>query len=494
MNDPANDAEPEQPILPEAVESGPAHDSGTSTPDPTKPAEIRKQTEAPDFLKEVKNWIWKRLHRVFGEKWTYILFAAVFVLSLAFSYRDDIRAVVGDTISAISQHRRLPIADPKIFTVGIVRLQDDDKGQMEDDILDQLHEVKGVAVEKYPRPPISDADVKAGNATARGYLKESKAQVLLWGRVITVSGRSVPKIYWTVSEETNLSKESGRYPLAEDLSLPPIFLSDLANVLKLLVATQGATIATDDAHYVADQLGPFISRVQGLVQGARESEWSSDDLAKVRIVLASAMETFGEQKGNTQSIEDSIPVYKAVLQEWSREQDPVDWAMTQNNLGTALNDLGERESGTTHLEQAVAAYRAALEERTRERVPLEWAMTQNNLGNALSRLGERESGTTHLEQAVAAYRAALEEYSRARVPLDWAMTQNNLAVALRELGSRERNLGRMCDALSAHISAWQLMADAPNYASIAKQGAQRDVAAIKQFGTPHPASPPTRRR
>jgi hypothetical protein len=47
--------------------------------------------------------------------------------------------------------------------------------------------------------------------------------------------------------------------------------------------------------------------------------------------------------------------------------------------------LGERASGTVRLEEAVTAYREALQERTREQVPLDWAMTQNNLGNALSR-------------------------------------------------------------------------------------------------------------
>ena len=60
--------------------------------------------------------------------------------------------------------------------------------------------------------------------------------------------------------------------------------------------------------------------------------------------------------------------------------------------------LGERESGTARLEEAVSVYRAALQERTRERVPLDWATTQNNLGIALRMLGERESGTARLEE------------------------------------------------------------------------------------------------
>ena len=70
-------------------------------------------------------------------------------------------------------------------------------------------------------------------------------------------------------------------------------------------------------------------------------------------------------------------------------------------------EAGERESGTARPQEAVAADRAALEEYTREQVPLDWAMTQSNLGAALETLGQRENGTERLQEAVPAYRAAL---------------------------------------------------------------------------------------
>jgi exonuclease VII small subunit len=65
------------------------------------------------------------------------------------------------------------------------------------------------------------------------------------------------------------------------------------------------------------------------------------------------------------------------------------------------------------LEEAVEVYRAALEEYTRERVPLDWALIQNNLGTALQTLGARESGTARLEEAIAAYRNAYDLYREA---------------------------------------------------------------------------------
>jgi hypothetical protein len=99
-----------------------------------------------------------------------------------------------------------------------------------------------------------------------------------------------------------------------------------------------------------------------------------------------------------------VAAYRAALEEWTRERGPLQWAMTQNNLGAALQTLGERESGTARLEQrleeAVAVYRAALEERTRERVPLQWAASFGNLGIALMLIADRNNDPVIAEAAL----------------------------------------------------------------------------------------------
>jgi tetratricopeptide (TPR) repeat protein len=163
-----------------------------------------------------------------------------------------------------------------------------------------------------------------------------------------------------------------------------------------------------------------------------------------------ALSKLGERNSGTERLEEAVAAYRAALEAWTREREPLRWATTQNNLGVALVGLGERERGTARLEEAVAAYRAALEEGTRERVPLDWAMTQNNLAVALVGLGERESETARLEEAVAACRAALEEWTRERAPLDWARTQNNLGNALSLLGTRESGTARLEEAVVAY--------------------------------------------
>jgi hypothetical protein len=108
---------------------------------------------------------------------------------------------------------------------------------------------------------------------------------------------------------------------------------------------------------------------------------------------ADALYRQGDEKGDNAALKQSIEVWRLVLVQRERALDPLDWAMTQNNLGIALARLVERESSTVHLSEAVAAYRAALQERPRARVPLDWAGT-NNLGKAPEMLSERENTST----------------------------------------------------------------------------------------------------
>lgn len=166
------------------------------------------------------------------------------------------------------------------------------------------------------------------------------------------------------------------------------------------------------------------------------------------------LESGTDWESGTRHVEEAIAALHAVLQEWTRDRMPLQWAATQNNLGNALALLGKRESGTQWLEEAIEAYRAALDERTRQRVPRGWAATQNDLGKALQALGELESGTKGLVDAVEAYNLALQERTRDRVPLQWAATHINLGLALQRLGERSRDRGKLQEARDAISAAF----------------------------------------
>ena len=375
------------------------------------------------------------------------------------------------------KRKPIPKARADRLTIAVARLINDKDREHETLVVDELADFEGVEMIRAGLT-VGPETLEKENAekNARSLLKKTGADVLIWGSVISLGGKSAMRLYWTPSRELKGAKESGRYqPQTETLALPEAFWSDLKRILGLLIQVRLAElILGKKGHYVADRLAPLIVQVGALIE-SKEGVWEPETLAGVQFSLAIALSSYGEQTGKNEPLVESAGLYRKVLDASTRGRVPLDWAMTQNNLGNALQTLGERESSTARIEEAVTAYREALKERTRERVPLDWATTQNNLGAALEALGERESGSARLEEAVAAYREALKERTRERVPLDWATTQNNLGAALQTIGARERGTARLEEAVKAYHAAlaeWTETA-APYWHGIAQKNLDR---------------------
>ena len=97
-----------------------------------------------------------------------------------------------------------------------------------------------------------------------------------------------------------------------------------------------------------------------------------------------------------------------MLQEYTRDRHPLDWAKAHIGLGAALRALAKMEDSPKLLREAVAAYQETIKVLSPDRTPLHWATAQNNLGNALRDLATYENSTTHLEDASKAYQSALD--------------------------------------------------------------------------------------
>jgi tetratricopeptide (TPR) repeat protein len=172
----------------------------------------------------------------------------------------------------------------------------------------------------------------------------------------------------------------------------------------------------------------------------------AEQLPDERENIALFFATFGDliQKfplGNRMlNLELSIAAYNLVMNVYTLETFPEDWAATQNNLGTAYQERirGERSE---NLEKAITAFELALQVYTRETFPENWATTQNNLGIIY---GERIRGgrSENLEKAITAFELALQVRTLETFPDDWATTQNNLGIFYRNriLGERVENL------------------------------------------------------
>jgi hypothetical protein len=338
------------------------------------------------------------------------------------------------------KRKPVPKARPDRLTIAVARLGNDKDREHEKLLADELEHFEGVETRRAGRVVGSETlEQEKADKQARSLLKKTGADVLIWGSVISLGGKSAMRLYWTPSREVSGVKESGKYlPRTETIALPAEFWSDLKQILGLLTQSRLAELTFgQEGHYVADRLAPRIVQVRALVQ-SKEGVWEPETLAGLQFSLATALLDYGEQTGTNEPLVESVERLRNVLEQRNCERVPLDWAMTQGNLGIALAKLGEREWGTNKLEEAVSAFQEALQEGTRERVPLQWAETQMNLGSALRMVGLREKSAKQLEDAVKAYREALKEYTRERVPLDWAMTHNNLGTALFALGARAR--------------------------------------------------------
>jgi CHAT domain-containing protein/predicted LPLAT superfamily acyltransferase len=152
------------------------------------------------------------------------------------------------------------------------------------------------------------------------------------------------------------------------------------------------------------------------------------------------------------NLELAIAALNLSLEVYTREAFPYEWAILQNNLGLAYSDRIRGEIAD-NLELAITAYKQSLEVRTREAFPYEWAMTQNNLGNAyLYRI--RGEIADNLELAIAAYKQSLDVYACEAFPYEWATTQNNLGLAYSD-----RIRGERADNLELSIAAYKQSLD-----------------------------------
>ena len=139
-------------------------------------------------------------------------------------------------------------------------------------------------------------------------------------------------------------------------------------------------------------------------------------------------------------LQQSIHAYQEALRYRDKEQEPLKYAATQNNLGTTYWHLAQqvitKDIAANYLHCAIAAYVEAMTHYYNQGDALNWAMIQNNLGTAYWNLAQYEQTESWLQLAVGAYQDALKYRKRDNLPAACAATQNNLATAFWHLAER----------------------------------------------------------
>lgn len=147
------------------------------------------------------------------------------------------------------------------------------------------------------------------------------------------------------------------------------------------------------------------------------------------------------------NIEIAIAGYEIILDFYTRDIFPKQWAFTQYNLGIAYRDriLGEK---IDNIEKAITACTAALTVYTWEAFPQEWANTKNVLALAYCDriIGDRAK---NLEESIVLCQEVLTILNSEVYHVDWAKTQNNLGIAYQS-----RIFGDKADNIEQSIIAY----------------------------------------
>ena len=231
-----------------------------------------------NFLQQLIDWVfgWKvsfdhLRERVggLGAAVIVVLSAAIAVCIYIWSNWKDIKDRPGvPWILARFKRRALPAAPAGHLTIAIAHLARDKDREHENLLLDELRHFEGAETVSVPRTVDFDQpnqpNKKKAEEEARGLLQQTGADVLIWGTVISLSGKSAMRLYWTPARDIPGAKSTGKYqPQTETIALPSEFWDDLKQILGLLTQSRIAGLTIDQpGHYVADKLAPLYAAVQ----------------------------------------------------------------------------------------------------------------------------------------------------------------------------------------------------------------------------------------
>ena len=310
-------------------------------------------------------------------------------------------------------------------------------GDQNDRLVAQLMETLGKVDSRLAVSPtlinhtiaISGDSPAAGHLQALGFAEDEGADVVIWGRIGPNSSQPGPMYMTDYSDETPFS---GAY-LPTDFKLPDLPVEVAGNLLQLIVASRSAAQMGQLGFDFGDALEPSIKQVQAIADDSSESaSWSGDTRARVDFALGVALRISAFETNSQESLKASISMFQKAFSQWTREANPLEWAMTELNLGMALRDQHEGES-TDSLHKAIDAYRNALAVYQSRTDKLDTAAVQYEIGWTLEAISDREGNAGLTQQAIEAYRAASLDYDHREHPWAWAAVQVRMAGALGSL-------------------------------------------------------------
>ena len=335
--------------------------------------------------------------------------------------------------------------------VAIANLEGDDGNRIEGQLRDALagidHRLHITPVILNRRIAVAGRPQGIAHLEALGAVTNVRVDSLIWGGVKGAAHPAVGPLYQT---RYGGAASFGNAYLPADFKLPELPVDDLCAVMRLMIASQTADEMLPSDFKFGDALEPLIKQVRAIADDSRKtSDWSADTRARVNLVLGFASKVSGSELKSEDAFRNAIAYFERTQSDWTRERDPLEWAMAQRNLGSALIDLSELNMQEAPLEPAVRAYQSALAVYQSRSDRLDSANVQLELGGAFKDIGSYENGADSLRRAADYYRAAAKGFDVRYYPVSWAEAQRNLADTLDWVAQRDASAKEYEEAIVA---------------------------------------------
>jgi len=330
---------------------------------------------------------------------------------------------------------------------------DDKKNSLQRDLVSTLNtelskEAPGqkIEVRAYDETVTEEMGLPQAHIKARGIGKDSEAILVIWGNRI---GEKKFHARITIVEGQPRKVMAGERSLApqniNEMSLPP----EIVKQPIYLTHFAAGYVFYDRKDYTSALLH-FNAVLNRLTTNVIESHGIHFYIGTTYCYLAQG------QKKMAWHLQHAISHFDTVLDYYTEENFPEQWAATQNNLGGAyaLLPTGNRSQ---NLQKAIIAFESSLRVRTEKDFPILWALTQNNLGAAYWHLSLLTSdGDDNLKRAIAAFEASLRVRTERDFPVDWATTQYNLGILYKNLlvGDRSSSLRQSIACFENVLRIW----------------------------------------
>ena len=272
--------------------------------------------------------------------------------------------------------------------------------------------------------------------TARQWMAGVGADLLIWGEIPEPGTTMHLRFVSAVPEDDD---RPGAFGLAVRLNLPVGFGPEFGHVL---LATALSALAPDTLGKSLRLREILPKALEGALPAVQDLplDLTSRERAAVRACFGNVASTAAVQQGSLDLYQVAAQSYRAALESLSREESPLEWAITNKNLGVVLQAIGERTDDAETLDAAIDSFNSALKVLTRLQYPGQWATIQNRLGLVLYKMDLRTGDIELVKHAISSFQSALQVFTRTEWPSRWADVMNNFAQAAQMLGGQMRSV------------------------------------------------------